>query len=280
MSNKPKKTSILQTIAENTIGLITTAIFSIGLISGSGYLLFEAQNELNKMAQVNAGLEKQLAEWNLGIEMANIGSSGWLTENSSGMILGTTIGIMENSLSNDNLDDTFAKDTINWSLKSLTQLTSEREKISGYVFSNKTILQSQSATLKVYDTQIILLQEILKLAQHWEENNLAERQSQFSTIQLKWIDVKASVDALDTSSSQLNSDQEISTKQSELELDEMKDNYNSFNIRFWLSVLGVLLGLVLFFGSITYLVIKYIQPQKKVSNVPARKTTKTKGKSR
>lgn len=279
MSNNSKKISLFQTIVENTVGLITTAIFSIGLVSGSSYLLFDAQNELNKMAQVNADLEKQIAEWQLGNEMATIAGSGWLSDESSGMVLGVTIGILENSLSKDDLDDKFAKDTIEWCLKSLTQLTSERETIKGYEFENRTISQSQLATLKVYDTQIILLQEVLNLVQHWEEKNLSERQSQYNTVQLKWIDVKASIDALDTSRSQLKSDLEISANQSVIELEKMKDNYNSFNTSLWLSVLGVLIGLVLLFGSIGYLINNQLQQQKEIPNKPARKNKKGKGKT-
>ncbi len=280
MSNNSKKNSLLQRIVENTIGLITTAIFSIGLVSGSGYLLFDSQNELNKMAQVNADLEKQIAEWQLGNEMATIAGSGWLSDESSGMVLGFTIGVLENSLLKDDLDDIFAKDTIEWCLKSLTQLTSEKEKIKGYEFENKTILQSQLATLKVYDAQIIFLQEILDLVQHWEEKNLSERQSQYNTVQVKWIDVKASIDALDTSRSQLISDLEISANQRVIELEKMKDNYNSFNRRLWLSVFGVSLGLVLLFGSIGYLIIRQPQPPKETPNKPARKKTKGKSKNK
>jgi len=278
MTNKPEQKSLFQIIAENTIGLITTAILSIGLIGGCGYLLFDAQNELNKIEQANAEVEKQLAEINLGIEMAKIVGSGWYSEKSNGMTLGTTIALLEASLPYDSLDDLFAKKTVTWSLMSLEQLTSEKEKISRYVFTEKPILQSQSATQKAYDTQIILIQEILKLAQRWKEKNFSERQSQFDTIQLKWIDQKASVNALDSARSQIFSDKEIAKKQSELKFDEMNDNYNSFTIRLWLSVIGVILGLVLFFGSIAYLTKKYIQPQKKAFNVPARKITKSKGK--
>ena len=117
MSNKSKQTSLLQTIAQNTIGLITTAIFSVGLISGSGFLLFDSKNELNKMSQRNAEIGKQTAEFNLGSQMATIGGSGWFSTTESGKILGITIGLLQKSLPNDALDNTFAETTITWSFK-------------------------------------------------------------------------------------------------------------------------------------------------------------------
>ena len=280
MANKPEEKSLLQTIAENTIGLITTAIFSIGLVGGFGFLLFDSQNELNKMAQRNAEIEKQTAEINLGIEMAIIGGSGWYSDNTNGMILGTAIGLLEASLPYDDLDDSFAEKTINWSLMSLEQLNSEDEKIRSYSFTEKALQQSQLATLKVYDTQIILIQEILELSQRWENNNLSERQSQFNVLQLKWIDNKASVSALDSTRSQLYAEKETAIKQSELKLEEIKDDYNSFNARFWLSVAGVMAGLILLFGSIAYLVKKYFQPKEKLQAMPVRKITKSKAKRR
>lgn len=280
MANKPEEKSLLQTIAENTIGLITTAIFSIGLVGGFGFLLFDSQNELNKMAQRNAEIEKQTAEINLGIEMAIIGGSGWYSDNTNGMILGTAIGLLEASLPYDDLDDSFAEKTINWSLMSLEQLNSEEEKIRSYSFTEKALQQSQLATLKVYDTQIILIQEILELSQRWENNNLSERQSQFNVLQLKWIDNKASVSALDSTRSQLYAEKETAIKQSELKLEEIKDDYNSFNARFWLSVAGVMAGLILLFGSIAYLVKKYFQPKEKLQAMPVRKITKSKAKRR
>ena len=280
MANKPEEKSLLQTIAENTIGLITTAIFSIGLVGGFGFLLFDSQNELNKMAQRNAEIEKQTAEINLGIEMAIIGGSGWYSDNTNGMILGTAIGLLEASLPYDDLDDSFAEKTINWSLMSLEQLNSEEEKIRSYSFTEKALQQSQLATLKVYDTQIILIQEILELSQRWENNNLSERQSQFNVLQLKWIDNKASVSALDSTRSQLYAEKETAIKQSELKLEEIKDDYNSFNARFWLSVAGVMAGLILLFGSIAYLVKKYFQPKEKLQAMPVLKITKSKAKRR
>ncbi|MEO7840387.1 MAG: hypothetical protein ABIU06_13650 [Anaerolineales bacterium] len=281
MSNKPKPSSLFKMVTENTIGLVTTAIFSIGLIGGSGFLLFDAKKELNKIDQGYAEFGKQSAEINLGIEMATISGSGsFSTTSQLPKILGITLGLLEKSLPEDDLDDKFAENALAGSFKSLEQLMSEREQISGYVFSNKTILQSQSAFLKVYDSYIGLEKEIIGLVENWEGKTIAQRQSQFNTIRLKRLDVQASNNALNSARSQLKSDTEIALKQSELKFNEIRGNQDSFTTRLWLSILGVILGSVLLFGPLVYIGKKYFQQQKKPSNNVIHRAKKSKGKKR
>lgn len=273
MSKKSQDRSFLKTVSEKTIGLVVTTVLSVGLIGGTGYLLFGAKNELHELAQVTAEFERQGEEFQLGQRMVEVIGSGWFSTPSSAKQMVSIMIELQSHLAEDHLDDSFAEDALDWCFESLAQLSRERGRISGYSFSNETIQLSQSAAVDVYDSYVDLTQEMFELVTHWGNETAAQREVRYARIQLKWVSVSESVSALDSVKAQVKSDIEALMRENERQFNNASDRYEMFFTRVFLSVLGMAIGLVV----LVFVAWKFLTRDMNSSRPPGRvKKTKRK----
>ena len=279
MQEKIKTNPLYQKATETILSTIVTAILSVGLISGSTYLLFGYQNELETIERVNSEFEIVNVEYSSYDKMANVVKTAPLTDEQIYTEIDTINTLKENK-TEAKLDEEFVEFTINWCDNLLMELATAKGTISGFVFQKNSVYgfyETQLILLSKIDSDISTVQEIKSLVVDWESLDIPTKSSRISGIENL---VTVQVEKLQSGMSRIQQ----SMASSQIKLDalnklvaESDRAYNKLQIKFTASIIGIIAGLLLLV-VIIYAVF-FDSKVKAPSKVATQKEIKSKSKS-
>ena len=232
-------------ITESTLRIVITTIISIGLIGGGGFLLFTHKNEIKSIDQTWADFDMQSAEVKLATQMINSQVSSWFTDLLHGEEMVQVYRCLRNSATDRSLEQTFSRKTLLWCFQAMSQLTSERGQVKGFIFSIDSYKRYQTATITFYDALINYVQKICELTSKWDTLSEKERQEQIIFIERAWFDVNERVNTRLSLSLHIQSESDLLIKQNQRRLEETKSKLIDLMIKSILSTFGVVLGICL-----------------------------------
>lgn len=242
-----KKNPLYQKATETILSTVITAILSVGLISGSTYLLFGYQSEVETMEGVNSELEIVHEQYNSYVKMGEIVETAPLTQEQINTEI-VTIGILKASKADAKLDGEFVDFTIDWCNNLLMELATAKGSISGYVFQKDNVYgfdETQSILLAKVESDIAVVQEIKSLVVEWESLDVSARSSRISEIENL---VTVQMEKLQSGMSRIQ--QSMSSTQIRMDaLNKLKAEsdraFNRLKIKLVVSIFGIIVGILL-----------------------------------
>jgi hypothetical protein len=279
MQEKIKTNPLYQKATETILSTIVTAILSVGLISGSTYLLFGYQNELETIERVNSEFEIVNVQYSSYDKMANVVKTAPLTDEQIYTEIDTINALKENK-TKAKLDEEFVEFTINWCDNLLMELATAKGTISGFVFQKNSVYgfyETQLILLSKYDSDISAVQEIKSLVVEWESLDIPAKSSRISEIENL---VTVQVEKLQAGMSRIQ--QSMASSQVKIDalnkfIVESDRAYNRLQIKLTVSIIGIIAGLLLLV-VIIYAVF-FDSKVKAHSKVDTQKDIKSKSKS-
>lgn len=268
-----EKLPLFQKATENALGFVLSLLLSIGLLGGSSYILFHANSDLESIQDTTFYFEKQSAEYSLGNQMREIWEQGWFFEtpnNTQATI--SLIQKLEQQKNSSKLNDEFVSETKDWLADAIVQLTSEKGRISGFVFQDKSIQTTQANFLGLYNPYITMLKDLSEMVTNWEKETPNDREAQFNAIDELNIELLANYNNLLSHIRQLDTDISVKLDENQSLYEKAERNYKTTMMKIYLSFVGVVLGGTLL---ILIIVVNYVGIQNEL-NVKGNKWKKSK----
>lgn len=276
-----KKNPLYQKVTETILSTVITAILSIGLISGSTYLLFGYQSELETIENSNAEFEVIQEQYSSYVKMTSVVSTAPLTKEQINTEI-VTINTLKAKNAEAKLDKEFVDFTINWCNNLLMELATAKGSINGYVFQKDSIYdfdEIQNILLSKIDSDISVVKETKSLVIEWEILDIPTRNSRISEIENL---VTVQIEKLQSGMSRIK--QHIDGSQVRMDaLDKLKTEsdraFSRLQIKFTFSIIGIVMG-VLLLAVVAYAI--FFDSEVKVrpkENKSKEKMTKSKGRS-
>jgi hypothetical protein len=245
-TNKTPPLSLLSSLAEKSseqlFTLLLPFIFSTALVGGCAYLLFHSRNERNNIDREILQFGILTQEDKHADEMGKVFRTGLFAENAQSLKLGNTINYLSSNIKVEKLEDTYAKDTLDWSTQSIARLSSEKGQIGGYTFSNELYKNLQHDELKAYEADVGLYRQINELIINWQKDSTDERRKYLAAIADKAIEEKVALSQIQTRSMQAIEQLQLKMKENEQQYNELKDKNRTWGIKSTLAIIGIAIG--------------------------------------
>ncbi len=256
MDKIQRSQEFIDKLLSQTISLIVTFLFSIGLVGGSSYILFDLQKELLELEEYLLVFETIQDEVELSCAICEITNNGWLSpENAE-----RTFSITETILTNKHepkLEREFASDSLRWCEKSILQISREEGRVSGFVFDNDLSKKHQEIVLKQYGLYEEILIEFINTIENWEVKFESDRDLHLEVIHANIKELLAAFESYFSLNEQIIKDYETKKQELDHEYDEFKMQYWKISNRYYLSIVGIILGLIIFIIVLVYSIKRY-----------------------
>lgn len=179
---KPKQKTFIEEVKEkflpSAIGTIFSLLLSIGLVSGSSYILLGANAELIELDRIVLEFSQFNAEED---RLYALHEDASLVYDPQFVAKVQTITSYISSHKNDQvLDQKFRDETINWYSDTVIKLSAEKGKVSGYVFADQVYQTYQAGLKDLYAAQLLLLDQIAEMIYYWDKEDVTARENRFS----------------------------------------------------------------------------------------------------
>lgn len=250
MSNKKASNqeadNLFQKIVENSLSLILSFIFSIGLIGGASYLLFDSQKDFLEFKKYEVVFTNELNAANVQCQICEINKNGWFSQDDKQAYTFELLAKLKDQKASQTLAPDFSAEVRSWCLTSLMQLSSEQGQIKGYLPDNELVLKYQTELLTTYEQQIFMLDEMKSLVLYWENETVLQRETRIENINNAILKLTSSFQSLLSINEQILAQYDKEQIELEQQFNEFNRQYNSLQTKRGLAIIGILVGLTVF----------------------------------
>lgn len=246
---------LIESLGQHTLKLVVTFLFSVCLIGGSSFILFEATAEVDRIKQVILENTEHLNEFGSFIEMQKIIGYGWIYTDGNLDQITALYAELLNRRNSGQVDIEFSRNAIDWCTKSLSQLRSEKGQISGYVFSTETQRLHQVDNVTTYDAYIKAVEGINEFVGFGEDELPEDRNARLRSIKIA-IDQASEASTAAKARLSLFSDHE--EQQIRLGIERVDNELDLLKLKINLSFVGIAVGVIIL-GVIIFRYFRYIR---------------------
>ncbi len=250
MSNKKasdqEADNLFQKIVENSLSLILSFIFSIGLIGGASYLLFDSQKDFLEFKKYEVVFTNELNAAQVQCQICEINKNGWFSQHDKQAYTFELLSKLKDQKDSQTLPPDFSDEVRSWCLTSLMQLSSEQGQIKGYLPDNELVLKYQTELLTTYEQQIFMLDEMKSLVLYWENETVVQRETRLENINNAILKLTSSFQSLLSINEQILSQYDKEQIELEQQFNEFNRQYNSLQTKRGLAITGILAGATVF----------------------------------
>ncbi|MFZ5449258.1 MAG: hypothetical protein ACOZFS_11540 [Thermodesulfobacteriota bacterium] len=242
---RQQKVGFIDKIADHIISMVLSFLFTIGLIGGSGYILFQSPAEENAVDRQTQELANQATSIRQFNDMLNVFASGWFADQTNFQPEGVFIQELSRNTTAQALDPTLKQEVLNWTSESLMRLTSEKGHIEGFVFSNDFERAFQQHYLKIYSIRISMTEQLDELALNWEQKRPQSREERLELIQALRLDQIGNLQGIFSKISQLQDRTRIELQQAEQTKKDLTSQIRIIWLKNLLAIIGIVIGVSL-----------------------------------
>lgn len=241
---KNKTNRLAKLLVENGYLFVLSFVLSTGLISGSGYLLFQLPIERNSLERQISDFRSSGSEYTSFNNMSDVYLTGWFSDKNQQQHTSDVLAYLGSNISSGQLDQTFTDGTLDWISKSLPILSSEKGRIDGFVFTNEIERGVQQNMVSEYDNQIAFFDEMDGLIRNWKNEQPADRDKYLASMQQSALDSMSTLQSTLSKLSQLNTQVEVDKQNAQQKSNDLSSQVQIIWLKTMLSIAGVILGVL------------------------------------
>jgi hypothetical protein len=157
------------------VAAIVTIIFSVGLLGGFKYLIYDLSQEYQTYVELSSRFDRQIEELKLHQEMVKVVASGWyyVPENIDKEV--SLLTILSSVRDTQELPEDFAISAKTWCQESNVQISSDIVRIEAFQFTIEQLQKYKSRHLKLYEAHRSQILLICNLVTNWSSLSQASR---------------------------------------------------------------------------------------------------------
>lgn len=263
---KSQKNALAENLSQKFLILFIEFFFSVAFIGGGSYLLFQADSDLLKVSRKMIEAREEDIETNALSDVMLLLRTSWYfkdepNKEKNWQVLYNTLREKKGL---PRLDPILVEDSINWCHEAISNLTSERGSIGGFVFKNEIYKAFIADVQKEYDNNIQLVKELKEAFINWQDENSSAR-----AFRLKSIYKIGALDRVETGGSiisklsQMLSINKIKIAKSEQLIRETNNEIEIIARKKTFSILGIIIGFVLLIIFASYFLYTFREPLSK-----------------
>jgi uncharacterized protein YbcI len=231
---------------ENSISLFLSFVFSIGLIGGFSYLLFDSQKEFLEFKKYETVFTSEINSAKVQCQICELTKDGWFSQHEKQTHTIELLQKLIDQKAEQTLSPDFSAEVRTWCITSLMQLSSEKGRIGGYLPDDELVLKYQQAILANYEQEIFVVNEMKSMVLYWENETLSQRDVRIENINSAILNLTSSLQSLLSISEQIVARYDQEEIELEQKFNEFDRLYKSIQTKRFLAVAGILVGLVIF----------------------------------
>jgi len=241
-TRRRKKISFIDKIADQAVSTAVSFVFTIALIGGGGYILFQFPLEKDAIDRQQLDLHNRVTSVQQFNEMLNVFASGWFADQTNWQPEGLLLPELARKRTTQVLDADLKQEILNWVNSNLPQVASEKGHIEAFVFKNDYERAFQQQLLKMYEIRIDLLGEINEMALNWEQEPVKSRDVRLANMQALRLESIGKFQGFFSKLDQLKVENRIDLQQAKQAEQEITSQLSILYVKHLLAITGIAVG--------------------------------------